>query len=312
MSVTILTMTMGAGKGIPGSTIRYALRHNFSQFERVIVVDGALDEESKEFYGQFKNVQVIDSPWTDSYVSQYQKAIDELKDGDWAIWLDDDEILSEELKKALLDEKSFEFLGRHVDVIKLPCVLHLTDDGNSYYAAEPEPKKVYKNQWTKNIVFKKNEGLWLRHFGSHVIPENKSGRYQYLEFPYFHMKSLESFVYNDVWQAFLSPPGQSYSPEETVKFKMFTACYKSTKEFKTATRKGTWPPTLKKFAWDHRAEYNRPISRLAWVYWILEGHLMPHKDDSMLWSNVKHHVLSPETMAIYEENKAQNKGIIIE
>lgn len=302
--ITILTMTMNGGKGIPGSTLRWALRHNFSQFEKVVVVDGDLTEEAKEFYAQFKNVQVIDSPWKDSYVTQYQKAADTLKDGEYGLWLDDDEILQ--------DPKFFLNWQGTADIVKIPCVLHLTDDGNSYFAAEKQPPKEFKNgMWTKNILFKKNDGLWFKHFGSHVIPENRSGKYDYISSPYLHMKSLESFCENDVWQAFLSPPGQNYSPEESVKFKMFTSCYKTTKEFKNATRKGTWPPTLKKFAWDNRLEYNRPISRLAWVYWILEGHAMPQPDESMTWKNVSQYVLSPESMSIYQSNKSLNKGIII-
>lgn len=308
---TILTMTMGAGKGIPGSTIRHALRHNFSEFERVIVVDGAIDEESKEFYAQFKNVKVIDSPWKDKYADQYQKAIDQLNEGDWAIWLDDDELLSKELSVILKDTNSLGFLSKNIDIVRLPCVLHLTENGKDYYPAESPPQKTFHNQWTKNILFQKNEGLWLHHFGSHVVPNNRSGRYEYVPLPYFHMKSLESFVYNDVWQAFLSPAGQGYTPEEVAKFKMFTNCYKTTKEFKNATKKGTWPPPLKKFAWDNRHQYDRPISRLAWTYWILEGNLMPERDDFMEWENVKKYVLSAGSMKIYEKNKKENKGIFI-
>lgn len=309
-NVVLGTMTMNAGRGIPGSTIRWALRENFSKFERVVVVDGQLTDESREFYKQFSNVRVIDSPWSDSYVKQYQAFCDTLQKGEWGLWLDDDEICSPELLQGLA-VNNWKFSSKHVDIYRLPCQLHLTEDNKSYFAAEPIPSKVYTNQWTKNILFQKNEGLRFRHFGSHVIPENQSGRYDYIHFPYYHMKSLESFVYNDVWQAFLSPEGQGYSQIDCRLFKMFTSCYKTTREFKEATRKGTWPPTLKKFAWEKRREYNHPISRLSWVYFILEGHLMPEIDDFMYWNNVKQYVLSETTMAVYNNNVKNNLGITI-
>lgn len=309
-SVVLGVMSMASGKGIPGSTIRWALKQNYAAFTRVVVVDGCLTDEAREFYKQFPNVTVIDSPWTDSYVTQYQKFIDTLKDGEWGLWLDDDELASGELKNWLKLNNIKE--QTRFDLFKIPCILHLTENNALYRAAESYPKKNYHGQWTKNILFKKNDGLWLQHAGSHVIPQNKSGKYEYCPFPYYHMKSLESFVYNDVWQAFLSPEGQGYTQTQARLFKMFTACYKTTKDFKEATKKGTWPPTLRKFAWENRREYNHPISRLAWVYFILEGHLMPEIDDFMTWDNVKQFVLSPETMAIYNQSKADGIGILID
>lgn len=309
--VVLLTMTMDAGKGIPGSTIRWALRENFAQFEKVVVVDGCLTEEAKAFYDQFRNVQVIDSPWTDSYVKQYEVATETLKKGQWGLWLDDDEICSPELLSGLM-KNDWKFSSKNLDIIKLPCQLYLTENGQDYFAAENPPKKIFKDQWTKNILFQKNEELWFKHFGSHVIPMNKNGRFEYIPLPYYHMKSLQSFVYNDVWQAFLSPEGQHYNQIQSKYFKMFTSYYKTTKDFKEATKKGSWPVTLKKFAWDNRREYNSPISRLSWVYFILEGHEMPEKDEFMTWNNVKQFVQSQDVMSLYNENKNNNIGIKID
>jgi hypothetical protein len=300
--VTIGTMTMNAGLGISGSTIRWALKHNFNNFEKIVVVDGDLTDDAKEFYSQFSNVQVIDSPWKDSYVTQYEKFAETLADGEWGLWLDDDEICSLELL-GYLNSEDFESAKKRCNIIQLPCVLHITEDGQDYYAVEPEPSRIYtKNQWTKNILFRKDKGLYFKFFGSHVIPNNKNSKCQYVSAPYYHMKSFESFVYNDVWQAFLSPEGQNYDSVESSKFKMFTRCFPTTKDFKKATKKGVWPPTLKKFAWDHRREYDRPISRLSWVYFVLEGNLMPEVDEFMDWKNIKHHVLSSQSMRLFEEN----------
>lgn len=315
--VILGTMTMNAGMGIPGSTIRWALSTQFKEFAKVVVIDGDMTPEAKEFYSKFPNVVAIDSPWKDSYVDQYKRFAEELKDDEWGLWLDDDEICSPELLAQLSDDNFNCLVGSpnrsFVSLIKLPCILHITENGKDYYPAEPYPvseSEYNAKQWTKNILFKKNKSLTFYHFGSHVIPKNQYE--MYIQKPYYHMKSLESFVYNDVWQAFLCPEGQGYTPEEAARFKLLTSCYKSTKEFKEATKKGTWSPPLKKFAWENRRQYNRPISRLAWVYYVLEGNPMPEHDEFMYWDELKQHVLSCESNKIYNlEKDRKQKGIVI-
>lgn len=313
IDVTLCTMTMDAGNGIPGSTLRWALKNNYFNFSRVIVVDGNLTEEAKLFYKQFKNVEVIDSPWTDNYVKQYRAAIDLVEDGAFALWLDDDEVISAELESFLSDsnlkeEDNLSFWKSRASMIKLPCVLHLTENGKDYIPCEDAPSEKYYGQWTKNILFRKTPNLTFKYFGSHVIPHHQGKeRETYVRFPYYHMKSFESFVYNDVWQAYLHPQGQGYSDAESSQFKMFTMCFRNTKEFKESTKKGTWPPPLKKFAWDRRMAYDRPISRLSWVYWILEGHLMPEYDSAMVWENVIKHVVSKTTQDLYSKNKKEGR-----
>lgn len=308
-SITIGSTTMAAGSGIEGSTIRWALKNVYSKFKRVVVVDGDLTEEAKSFYSQFDNVQVIDSPWRDSYVAQYQRFADELKDDEWAIWMDCDEFPSQPLINIFKTWNP----NDNDDIFRIPCVLYLTEDGTHYYSAEPTPNKEFIGQWTKSVIFKKNSGLYFDYGGSHVFPRNKSNKeVKYIPEPYHHMKSLQSFVKNDVYQGYLYPPGQGYSQIETAKFKVLTSQYKTTKDFKKATKEGAWSPPLKKFAWDNRREYSRPISRLAWTYFILYGHKMPTEDEFMTWDNVKQYVLSPETMKIYNESKNNNNVIVVE
>ena len=317
--VTLAQITMNAGDDIPGSTIKYNLKKNAEKFGAVIVVDGNLTDEAREFYKQFPNVMAIDSPWEDSYIKQYEKFAHQLLEGEWCLYLDCDEIPSEELIEACQDSRSFNFInkGDYVHLIKIPCVLHIKD-GDKYYPVEPSPKKDFTNQWTKNILFRKNDGLHFRHFGSHVIPENTSKRYHYLDKPYYHMKSLESFAYNDVWQAFLSPEGQGYTPVEAAQFKMFTKQYKTTAEFKKATKEGTWPVSLQMFARKKSHVFDRPISRLAWVYYLLEDHIDVWSDAEMrnwetggpmTWDHVKKFVLGKESMELLSENKKMERCI---
>lgn len=306
MAKVLAQITMNAGRDIPGSVIRYNLNSYALQFDKVIVVDGNLTEEAVEFYEQFRNLEVVDSPWEDSYIKQYLAWYDRCDEGDWILYLDCDEMPSPKLSNFLWD------IGYHsdvnkVDIYKIPCILHLTEDGRRYHQAEGKPKKDYNGQWTKNILLKKGPNIRFRHFGSHVIPETSTDKYCYLPYPYYHLKNLESFVYNDCTQAFLHPEGQRFSPTDARLFKMFTSCYRTTKEFREAMKKGTWPPPLRKFAWDRRHEHGNPVSRLSWAYYILEGHPMPERDEFMEWENVKQYVLD---LSVYEENKRQNGPLI--
>jgi len=300
---TLAMITMNAGNDIPGSTIKYTLKNFHSFFDRIIVVDGKLTDKAREFYDSISKCEYVDSPWKDSYVDQYRAFADRLENGEWCLYLDCDEMPSETLLTWLKDYKDSD-----KNIYSLPCILHLTEDGKRYYPSEPNPPKEYKkDMWLKHILFKKEPSLIFQYGGSHVIASHGNNtRGDYLPLPYFHMKSLESFVYNDVWQAYLHPPGQGYSQLESNLFKVYTNKYKTTKEFKEATFKGEWSPVLQKLAAEKAREYSRPISRLAWVYWILLGHPVP----SILkkynipteWDEVKDYVLSEDTMKLYHDN----------
>lgn len=294
---TLAQITMNAGDDIPGSLLKSSLIGYHKHFDRVIVVDGNLTEAAKKFYKGFDNVVVIDSPWKDSYVDQYKAFSSELKDGEWCLYLDDDELPSDELLKFLkTNYKDYE-----EKIFALPCVLFILNEDLKYYPAEPAPANHYTGQWTKKILFEKRRELNFHHFGSHVIPYMTDKEPAYIPYPYFHMKSLESFVYNDVWQAFLHPGGQGYTEIESKIFKELTKQFKDTKQFKEVTENNKWPLPLQKFAYDHMKEYHRPISRLAWVYFILEGNFCIFGDVPS-WDEVKNYVLSKQSNEIMSFN----------
>lgn len=308
-NVTLATITMNAGKGIPGSTVRHFLREQSELFSRIIVVDGDLTNEAKEFYSQFSNVEAIDSPWTDSYVQQYRKISESLRENEWCFYADDDECMDAQLYYEI---GRLNLATTDKNIFYIPCILHLTEDGKKYYPCENRPKKEFTGQWVKRILFKKTPTLDFRYGGSHVAPTHGSQeRWGYVPQPYHHYKTLESFVFNDVTQAFLSPEGQGYNPAEAAQFKSFTKAYKSTKEFKQAMIDGTWPPFLQMFAWKNRKQYGKPISRLAWSYFVLCGHKMIEPDPEMNWQHLKQFVLGKESMEIFNKNKLDNNFVMV-
>lgn len=310
-NVTVGTMTMAAGKKIYGSPIRWILKNKLSDFKRVIVFDGALDEESKEFYSTLKNVEVVNMPWDDLYVKRYQAFGDKLEDDSWGLWLDDDEFPSDELK-SFLKRKDLFPPKSPLNMFHLPCVTYLTEDFKTYAACE-DPPGDDPNVWTKHILFKKTDTLDFHYEGSHVIPTHRlSERAAYIPFHYNHMKSLKSFVYNDVWQAFLSPRGQGFSSIEERLFMLNVESFQNTKEFKEATKNGTWSPGLKKIAALWMKDKNRPVSRLGWVYWVLEGHAYEFSKLEPLpkWEDIKKYVLEEKKINLYEKNMLEGTYIL--
>ncbi len=302
MALNLSTFCMNAGLDSAHDVLIHNIANYAMNFDSVFICDGNLTDKAKEFYSKLpKNVHVFDKPWNDSYVERYRHNASQAEENSWVLHLDSDEIPSLELSLFLkMHLKEFDQKG--CEMIKLPCILHIKE-GNKFYPVEPFPKEEYCGQWTKNILYKKNANLDFRHFGSHVIGfHHGSDKSSYAPFPYYHMKDLNSFIFNDVWQAFLNPGGQHYTQLEAAVFKSLTFQFKSGKDFKKATEEGAWPLPLQKFAYDRRKEFNRPISRLSWVYYILYSNKCPFGTFDLTWSDVRQHVLSKESMQLLDTN----------
>lgn len=62
--IILAHITMNAGEDIPGSTIKFHLQENAQYFDKVIVIDGNLTEEAKQYYSKFKNLEVAEDVQT--------------------------------------------------------------------------------------------------------------------------------------------------------------------------------------------------------------------------------------------------------
>lgn len=313
MNVNLSTFGMNAGLDSDEDLLLWNLDTYSDHFYKVFVCDGKMTPAAKEHYLHMSdNVKVFDLPWDDNYEKRYRLNSSQVDDGEFVLHLDADEVPSKELIKFIKSDEFKHFISEGVNMFLIPCILHLRGPRGRFYAAEAQPEKQFKGQWVKKILFKKSESLTFNANGSHVIPSHGiSEKAIYIPHPYFHLKTLESFVQNDAWQAFLSPQGQWYTQVEASLFKRLTRQFNSTSDFKKATKEGSWPLPLQKFAWDKRKEFNRPISRLSWVYWILNKNTCPFGDFDLTWDEVKNYVLSKETMNIFNENIKNDKYLEI-
>lgn len=309
MKTNLCQMSMDAGRQLPMDyVIRWNLKKNHKLFKNCYIADGNMTKEAEQFYSQFENVVGINSPWVDSYAQQYRRSSQSAPEGDWCLYLDADEAPSESLLQFGLEPA----ISKDVNMVRLPCILYLSEDENLFYPVEPTPADEFTGQWTKGIFFKKTSTLNFIEHGSHVFPSHGNAEKAiYVPCPYFHFKTLQGFVNSDVEQAFLFPEGQHYSQTECIQFKTFTRQFKTMKEFRDATKNGKWPIALQKFSYNTRNIYDRPVSRLYWQYHILNGHPCFKDDPSLTWDVVKHHIQSESVMKLFEHNKANKIGEIV-
>lgn len=296
--LVLSTFCMNAGFDRPNDVLLKKLGE-YDWFDRILICDGRLTEQAREYYSQFKNVEVFDMPWNDDYVRRYKHNAALTEKGDWILHLDSDEICSPELVDYL-KIREYEY-GPDANIIGIPCILNITEDYKKYYAVEPRPKEKYEGQWVKWILYKNDKTLNFDYFGSHVLPQNTIR--SYCSAPYLHMKSLKSFVENDVYQMYLSPGGQGLTEIEAARFKMLTCVYKNAKDFIQAAKEGKWPLALQKFAYEHQY-IDRPISRLSWYYFGDEfcNNMWYYGRHFPVWEHDKQFVLSKECNELYEKN----------
>jgi len=311
---TLAQLTMNAGEGIPGSVLKWNLEKNAKHFDRVLIVDGDLTDDAKAYYSQFPNVEALDSPWKDDHAPQYRRFADELKDGEWCLYMDDDEAPSEELCTLC---KGLNGWDSKANMIVLPSILYITENGKRYYRAlhKPFEKDPRNGGHTKPVLFKKKISLDFITSpppSAHVTPTH--GAHQVAMYAsqawYYHFKSVEAYIINDCLFALMNPIQERYTPGEAKVFKegLEESGIKTLSDFRTCTSMGSWGEKLLELAIDNREAYDRPISRLyMWYFHICRpGHLAP-SDAS--WDDVVNYVLADEWRDTYRESKKAGEHV---
>lgn len=68
--------------------------------DRSVIVIGQREKEAESFLQGIENLVVVYRPWDDSFRAQYQAGLDAIHGG-WMLWLDDDEVPSQEMLENL-------------------------------------------------------------------------------------------------------------------------------------------------------------------------------------------------------------------
>lgn len=212
--------TMNAGLGQPGSSLKNLLEYKYC-FDKIICVDGSLQNDGREIYSQYGVDLIISNPWKGSLKEQYDFITTHLKPGDWWVMMDDDEIPSEGL--AQLFQKMQTNLERlvhplsgminnpdKIKAISTARVTCFTEDGENFYPGEHVPTMHNMRQpgvaGPRPHIFLYDEGLRMMHSpaGRHVVPYHPDAPpiYLYSESIYhMHLKAPEMYVFNDCVKA---------------------------------------------------------------------------------------------------------------
>lgn len=282
-------------------------------FDRFIIVDGNMRHNNKVLdtyidvvekiekrkpyvtvnYDQEKDIiiygisklTVVDRAWDDNFPDAYWTHLDMIKEGDWALILDSDEMPSELLLSNLdkIIEKSNN--GFNYDLVRLPSLDVL--DGEPLWTYEDIPQKYHEGMWTKNILIRKPKyRVNLYYFGGHVIPLGE--KYTYYPFPYLHIKNVYDLICDDMWQAVLCPEGQRLTKLESARFRQALAAanIRGIADFKEKMNKGEIGPLMEKLAYEYRkstfegSHELHPFCKLYYQYYFLSQHGKPPPDDT--------------------------------
>lgn len=89
--------------------------------DRALIITGFRDEEAEAFLISQPNVEVVYRPWDDSFKRQYQAGLDAINGG-WMLWLDDDEVPSEEMLQSLRPIIQHSEYATKFDTVSFRCV----------------------------------------------------------------------------------------------------------------------------------------------------------------------------------------------
>ncbi len=211
-------------------------------------------------------LNLIDRKWDDNFVRQYLTALNYSEKGDWLLHLDSDEFPSQILLDNLENIIHESGDGMSYDIVTLPVVDFLNEEKLWEDAEVPQTYK--QGMWTKHILIKRWDNTIKLHYAGdeerncHAIPLGK--KYVYKPYPYYHFRTTEDFVKNELWEMFLTPEGQRLSPVECARFK--TGCkvegIKTSREFMQKIQKGIIGPILEKIAFEYRDKFIGPNNDL--------------------------------------------------
>lgn len=294
-------ITMNAGDGIPGSILKWALSTYAPRFDYSVVVDGNLTEEAKKFYSTIPNLKVVDSPWTGRHGPQYYIRNSAIDDGDWLLALDDDEYPSEGLMELV---HGIHTLPSSINIAYIPSLTYMSvDNTDNFWRVQTTPSREDYLRRSKRIFYKKstkNNYFIQSPCGMHVTPtqiEIFDGEYHQSEKPvgdprcfFYHMKTLESFIYNECVYNVSNPRHESgpqarqMTLEQETKFESLVNKYdlKNIPKFLEITKNHTWPKEFKDFVFQFKDKLGLAMCKFYYLYNYVSYGIKPENIEELM------------------------------
>tara|TARA_Y100000310_G_scaffold291828_1_gene320071 strand:- start:7032 stop:8771 length:1740 start_codon:yes stop_codon:yes gene_type:complete len=174
-----------------------------SFFNRIRICDGGSTQDILDLYKQYPNCDVFHNKWDDDMSIQHNHLLQQARIGEWIFILDDDEILSTQLRIAI--EQYITELGRNYNTFRIASIQNM--DG--YY---PKPIDYFienaiegkETVFTKAILFKYDgtqEYTGASHYG---LKEEKRLYKDFIYEPIIHYKTYSDILWCDVYQSFIN------------------------------------------------------------------------------------------------------------
>ena len=313
--------TMNGGYGMPGAALKETLKC-MPYVHKVVIVDGALGDEGREFYKEnCPDAVIVDSPWAESLKVQYDALLKHMDDGDWWLMLDDDEVTSWGLNQFLLsmkmrlDDDKPAIDNPDVFSLSTPRVTSFPDPEcpAKYYMGEEVP--VSSGQTGPNVagprahIFKVCPEMQMMHSkaGRHVVPYYPNRAAAYLvgeDIFHAHLKAPELYVYNDCVKAMFDDDIKDPAISQEYRDMLNHCGIKTSKDFTVITTKGQVTQEFKDFCLKYRG-YGAPEGRLfIWYYNICHPELNP---TNQTWTDSLKLVLNENWRKTFKLNKLLNQ-----
>jgi hypothetical protein len=186
--------------------------------DRAVIVDGYSVDGTKEWLESYSDkITVVQRKWDDSFANQYNRYLDEIKEG-WVLICDDDELPSKRMLESLRSLVDNSDDGNRYSIVEFTChPLCIDKEGK---IVEDNGPATYWRQ----IFFKYNPGMRYMIDLHQAIVGYKNQRQIRRKEEYYHIKSEEDNFRNacrnwwidGVW---LPRASNGYHPPEWQEFK---------------------------------------------------------------------------------------------
>jgi hypothetical protein len=123
--------------------VKNLVQKTIDYVDAMVFVDAFSVDGTKEWLESYSpKIKVVQRKWDDSFARQYDRFVKEIKGG-WLLILDDDELASEGMLKALRDIIAQSDGGRIYDIVEFRC--HPMEiDKNGVIVSDPGPVHYYR------------------------------------------------------------------------------------------------------------------------------------------------------------------------
>ncbi len=248
-------------------------------FDLIRVVDGGSNDDTIAVAEKL-GCEVFKNDWKDDVSAQYNYLLNKCKQGEWALFIDDDEqpsgglLVNMFVEIAIADEKSATHIAVPMMVVQdgIPQqnIIEFIQqcDGEGF----GDSGKFYSRRFFKICNGMKFEGV--THCG---LPDTFMTKPSISRYPIYHYKDIDGWIVGDLWPVFINPEGHGVECGDELKQLCKENKIKTSCDVISVFKKGEINDKFKRFLWENKW----PDGALAhwWMIYFLKYHPEQLPDD---------------------------------